>query len=119
MDFAVILQDLVERVPGAAGAIFADWDGEAVGQYAVALPTIEIQIVGAQWGVVWNEMQHALGRARIGRASELVVDGQRGSVIVRQVTPEYYVVLSLKSGVHLATALREVGRVVETLLAEM
>jgi predicted regulator of Ras-like GTPase activity (Roadblock/LC7/MglB family) len=119
MDFTRILQELVERVPGALGAIFADWEGEAVGQFAVALPDLEIKIVGAQWGVVWNEMQRALERARIGRAGELVVDARRGAVIVRQVTAEYFVVLSLRDGSQLAKALIEVGRVVQTLRAEM
>ena len=110
---------MVHAVPGALGAIFADWEGEAVGQFAHDSSDLDIQIFGAQWGVVWNQMQQALSRARLGAADELLVDGEHGAVMVRRVTPEYYVVLSLRRGTHLATAMRELDKIVVTLRAEM
>ncbi|HEX2568880.1 MAG TPA: hypothetical protein VH877_04915 [Polyangia bacterium] len=117
--FTPILQELVERVPGAIGAIFVDWDGEAVSQFATSLPELEIQIVGAQWGVVWTQTLKALRRAGLGGPVELMVDGTNGSVVVRQVTENYYVVLSLRRGTHLAKALSELDRGVAALRAEM
>jgi predicted regulator of Ras-like GTPase activity (Roadblock/LC7/MglB family) len=117
--FAGILQRMVERVPGATGAIFADWEGEPVGEFAPEMPALEIQIFGAQWGVVWAELQRALARAQLGRARELIIDGEHGSVLVRQVTDEYYVVLAVGRDGHLAKALDELSRGVEALRAEM
>jgi len=117
--FADILQRMVERVPGATGAIFADWEGEPVGEFARDLPALEIQIFGAQWGVVWAELQRALERAHLSRARELIIDGDRGSVLVHQVTDEYYVVLAIGRGGHLAKALDELDRGARALRAEM
>ncbi len=117
--FAEILQRMVERVPGATGAIFADWEGEPVGEFARDLPALEIQIFGAQWGVVWAELQRALVRARLDKARELIIHGERGCVLVRQVTDEYYVVLAVGRDGHLAKALDELGRGADALRAEM
>ena len=35
MPFKTLLNSLVERVPGAQGAIIADWEGEAVEQVGI------------------------------------------------------------------------------------
>jgi predicted regulator of Ras-like GTPase activity (Roadblock/LC7/MglB family) len=117
--FAAILQQIVERVPGATGAVFADWDGEAVGEFALDLPQLEIQIVGAQWGIVLTDVQRAFERARLGLAEELIIACERGSMVVRQVTPQYYVVLAVSRDGHLAKAMDELGRGVAALRAEM
>jgi predicted regulator of Ras-like GTPase activity (Roadblock/LC7/MglB family) len=63
--FGDILRELVERVPGAVGAVFADWDGEPVDQFA-HVPPLDIQLVGAHWGVVWSQAAQRLGRHGIG-----------------------------------------------------
>ena len=117
-DFGDILQSMVRKVPGARGAIFVDWEGEPVGQFSFNLPLLDFQIVGAQWGLVWTEVQAALHRAHLGQLQELVVDWVDGSVVVRQVTDHYYVVLLLAKG-NLGTALRELDKSVATLRAEM
>ena len=117
--FAVILKDIVERVPGATGAVFADWEGESVGEFAAELPRLEIQIVGAQWGLVWTEILRSFARANLGHPTELIVDATRGRAVVRKVTEQYYVVLVLGHGAHLGQALLELERGAAALAAEM
>ncbi len=117
--FADILQAIVERIPGAFAAVFADWEGESVGEFAREMETLEIQIMGAQWGVVWADLQRALSRARLGGARELVICGERALVLVRSVSDEYYVVLAVKPDGHLAKAMAELSVGVEALRAEM
>ncbi len=116
--FADILRAMVERVPGALGAIFADWDGEMVDQFA-HIPPLEIQLVGAHWGVVLNQTSRSTSSFGFGLVRELLIEGERGTVLVRSVTDKYYVVLAAKSEVHLATARRELERGAETLRGEM
>ena len=60
--FNDILQRMVESVEGATGAVFVDFEGEAVGEFARDLPQLEIRIVGAQWGVVWAEDSSRRGK---------------------------------------------------------
>src|SRR5262245_34425728 len=110
---------MVDRVPGATAAIFADWEGESVGEFARDLPELEIRIFGAQWGVVWVELQRSFERARLGAAHALIIDGERGSVLVRQVTDQYYVVLAVGRDGHLAKAMDEIERGAAALRAEM
>ena len=117
--FTEILQEMVERVPGAVGAIFADWEGESVGQFAFDMPDIEIQIIGAHWVVVWSAISAALGRCGMGNPTDLHIEAEHSQVLVRRVVEGYYVVLTLRRGTHLATALRELDRGVETLRAEL
>jgi predicted regulator of Ras-like GTPase activity (Roadblock/LC7/MglB family) len=110
------LKSIVERVPGAIGAVFADWDGEPVDQFA-HIPPIDIQIVGAHWGIVWHQATTRL--ACFGAIEELLIEGERAIVLVRAVTAQYFVVLAIRRDAHLATARRELGRGAQTLLGEM
>jgi predicted regulator of Ras-like GTPase activity (Roadblock/LC7/MglB family) len=116
--FGDILQHMVESVPGAIGAVFADWEGEPVDQFA-HIPPIDIQIVGAQWGVVFSGAAESLSRVGAGAVDELWVEGAEAFVFVRRVTPQYYVVLAARRSVHLATALRVLQATARRLLEEM
>jgi predicted regulator of Ras-like GTPase activity (Roadblock/LC7/MglB family) len=116
--FGDILQSIVERVPGAIGAVFADWDGEPVDQFA-HIPPLDIQLVGAHWGVVWSQATARLAGHGLGSVEELVIEGERAVVLVRAVTTQYFVVLAIKRDAHLATARRELARGAQTLLGEM
>ena len=116
--FADILKNLVESVPGALGAIFADWEGEMVDQFA-HIPAIEIQLVGAHWGVVLMQTNQRTEPLGFGRVEELTVEGERATVLIRKVTNEYFVVLTAKHDVHLATARRALQRGADILRGEM
>ena len=116
--FGDILRELVERVPGAVGAVFADWEGEPVDQFA-HIPALDIQLVGAHWGVVWSQAAQRLGRHGIGAIEELLIEGDRATVLVRSVTDGYFVVLATRRDAHLGTARRELLRGAQTLLGEM
>jgi predicted regulator of Ras-like GTPase activity (Roadblock/LC7/MglB family) len=116
--FADILRAMVERVPGAQGAIFADWEGEMVDQFA-HIPALDIQLVGAHWGVVLNQASRSTSGIGFGPVKELVVEGEHNTVLILCVTDKYYVVLTAKSEVHLATARREMERSALILRGEM
>ncbi len=116
--FGDILRAMVERVPGAVGAVFADWEGEPVDQFA-HIPPLDIQLVGAHWGVVWSQASQRLARHGLGAVEELLIEGERATVLVRSVTDRYFVVLATRRDAHLGTARRELARGAETLRGEM
>ena len=116
--FASILQRAVERVPGAVGAIFAAWDGEAVDSFARG-GREELLLLGAHYGVILNHVQSALHLTHFGEAEEMILQHQKLDLIVRAVDPQYYVVLAVGAGAHLATALRAVVVAASALRAEM
>jgi predicted regulator of Ras-like GTPase activity (Roadblock/LC7/MglB family) len=114
--FGEILENMVRRVPGAVGAVFADWEGEPVDQFA-HIPPLDIQLVGAHWGVVWSQASRRL--QSLGAIEELLIEGDRAIVLVRAVTESYFVVLATRCDAHLATALRELERGAGILRSEM
>jgi predicted regulator of Ras-like GTPase activity (Roadblock/LC7/MglB family) len=98
--------------------VFADWDGEPVDQFA-HIPPLDIQLVGAHWGVVWSQAAMRLGKHQLGAVEELLIEGERAIVLVRSVTDKYFVVLATRRDAHLATARRELQRGADTLRGEM
>jgi predicted regulator of Ras-like GTPase activity (Roadblock/LC7/MglB family) len=116
--FGEILQRMVERVPGAVGAVFTDWEGEPVDQFA-HIPPLDIQLVGAHWGIVFLQASERLAKHGLGAVEEFLIEGERATVLVRSVTDKYFVVLATKREAHLATALRELSRTAECLRSEM
>lgn len=116
--FRAILQRAVERVPGAMGAIFADWSGEAVDLFAHRAKD-DLLLLAAHYGVILNHVQSALHLTHFGEAEEIIVHHQKLDLVVRAVDRDYYVVLALGDGSHLATALREVVAAASALRAEM
>jgi predicted regulator of Ras-like GTPase activity (Roadblock/LC7/MglB family) len=117
--FGRILKQLVERVPGAIGAIFADWEGEAIDHFA-HMPSFDMKLVGAHWGVVLGQIDDRFAQRGAGAIEELVIECAEAYILVRPVTAHYYVVLQgTRAGLHLGTARRELDRSAATLIGEM
>ena len=104
--FTEILERAVARVPGALGAIFADWDGEAV-DLAGKADRQDLKLMGAHYGVILNNVQSLLRLFHFGEAVEIVLQHEKVDLCVRAVGDGYYVVMAVSSGGHLASALRE------------
>jgi predicted regulator of Ras-like GTPase activity (Roadblock/LC7/MglB family) len=116
--FTPILQRAVERVPGAIGAIFADWEGEAVDHFGHA-DRDELLVLTAHYGVIFNQLQSALHLFHFGDATEIVVRHDGVELLLRGVRHGYYLVVVASAEVHLATALRELEEAACALRAEM
>jgi predicted regulator of Ras-like GTPase activity (Roadblock/LC7/MglB family) len=116
--FADILRRAVEAAPGAVGAIFAAWDGEAVDSFAPGVKD-QMLIVAAHYGIILRQVQSALHLSHFGEAEEIILQHQKVDLIVRAVDARYYVVVALAAGAHLATALRAARVAAGALRAEM
>jgi predicted regulator of Ras-like GTPase activity (Roadblock/LC7/MglB family) len=116
--FTPILQRAVERTPRALGAIFADWDGEAVDHFS-KVEKFDMLILGAHYGIVLNQVQSALHLFHFGEAEELIFEHERMDLIVRSVGEGYYLLLAISEHGHLGVALREAHVAAEALKREM
>ncbi len=114
--FADILKAVVDRVPGAIGATFVDWEGEAVDQWG-SVPALEMQLAGAHWSIVLNQAGNRL--SPWGAVDEICIEGSSGLVLIRRVTEQYCIVVMARSGAHLAMLRRSVDRGVDGLRREM
>jgi len=73
--FKRILTELVTAVPGASGAILADWEGEAVEQFSF-YDDFEMKLIGAHKGIILNRVREAYADLNVGELQEIVISAQ-------------------------------------------
>jgi predicted regulator of Ras-like GTPase activity (Roadblock/LC7/MglB family) len=117
-EFGEILAELVGGIPGAVGAVFVDWDGEAVDQFG-HIPEFDIRIIGAHWGAILNLIKNLLRNKKLGAPHLIMFSSEKREVLVQSITAEYFVVLSMKRGSHLGHAIKQLEAVVRALRREM
>lgn len=116
--FAKILQELVGHLPGARGAVFLDWEGEAVDAFS-SMSESGIRLFGAHWGIVFKQAKLMFDKLKLGTTSEVLIRLEDLQVIIRRVADDYIVVLSLDADSNLGRALRLMNLAEAKLLAEM
>jgi predicted regulator of Ras-like GTPase activity (Roadblock/LC7/MglB family) len=116
--FSEILEEVVKAVPGARGAIFVDWEGEAVDTFST-IGTTAIKLVGAHWGIVYYQARSALEKQDVGAVEELILTFADQQVIIRRVTDEYMVIMTLQDGGNLGRALGKLDWAITKLREEM
>ena len=118
MPFKKLLTELVERVPGANGAIIADWEGEAVDQVG-CMDDYELKVIGAHKGVILRSLRQVVRRLDGDEPEEIIVTTGRMQTLVFPVTLEYFLVLTLHKGAALGRARFEARRCVAHLRSEI
>ena len=118
MPFKTLLKTLVERVPGAQGAIIADWEGEAVDQVGI-MDDYDLRVIGAHKGVVLHNMRDVVDRLGDDDLREIVITTKLAQTLIMPVTKDYYLVLTLDRSDMLGRALMEARRCVHALYREI
>jgi predicted regulator of Ras-like GTPase activity (Roadblock/LC7/MglB family) len=103
--FKRLLTELVEAVPGASGAILADWEGEAVEQHAQVDP-FEMKVTAAHWGILLTRLKGLQEKYSTGRVQQSMITTDRQQVIVGAVGDDYTLVLTLSRDALTFLALR-------------
>ncbi len=114
--FTAALREVVARVPGARGAVFLDFEGEAVDEFA-DVPTMEIHLVGAHLGIILALVREQSGR--IGAPVEMIIEAARATLLIRAIDSRYLVVLDAAPDAQVGLMSRELGRAVDELRAQM
>ncbi|TMB06774.1 MAG: hypothetical protein E6J64_07370 [Deltaproteobacteria bacterium] len=106
MSFRPALRELVLRAPGARGAVFCDGEGESV-ELVLAEPPpagcdglseYDLQLTGAQVASAWLHLHVGSVERGAGRAVELQLRCDKGSLLCRVLREDYYLVLLLAPG---------------------
>jgi predicted regulator of Ras-like GTPase activity (Roadblock/LC7/MglB family) len=118
MPFKKVLSDLLENVPGAMGAIIADWEGEAVDHLA-RMDDFQLKLLGAHKGIILNNLRSVLGRLGDGDLREIIVTTEKYHTLILPLTLEYFLVLTLEREEVLGRALLEARRCVGLLRDEI
>ncbi|MHB8709234.1 MAG: roadblock/LC7 domain-containing protein [Desulfuromonadales bacterium] len=118
MSFKELLGQLVASVPGAQGAILADWEGEAVDQVGL-MDDYELKIIGAHKGVILHNMREVVARLGDDLLSEIIITTTGAQTLVLPVTDDYFLVLTLDRSDSLGRALFEARRCTQALQKEI
>jgi len=116
--FKELLKDIVDGLPGAAGAILADWEGESV-DFFFRGPDYDIKLLGAHHGILLNLAKEASDNNGLGDIRALMVSMGEHRVVVQPLKDGYYLVLLLDRGANGGQALRVAGIAATRLIEEI
>lgn len=94
MPFKRMLEELVQSIPEATGAILADWEGEAVEQCCRG-DVFELKVIAAHKGVLLNLIKELHASIAVGTPTEAVITTTEQHVIVGPVGPDYALVVTV------------------------
>ncbi len=114
MPFKYLLQEMLDQLPGAVGAIIADWEGEAVDQVA-RLDDFEIKVLGAHKGIILSRLREALQRLDGGDLEEVLICFDQGKTLIAPLNEDYFLVLTVEPQVMAGKAAFVMRRCVEQL----
>jgi predicted regulator of Ras-like GTPase activity (Roadblock/LC7/MglB family) len=92
--FKSLLIKLVEGVPGANGAILADWEGEAVEQHCQGDP-FQMKVTAAHWGILLSRLKGLQEQYATGPVLQGVITTDEQHVILGAVGDDYTLVLTM------------------------
>ena len=118
MPFKALLTGMMERVPGAQGAIIADWEGEAVDQVGL-MDDYDLKLIGAYKGVILTNLRDVAKRLNNDQLKEIIITTERAQMLVLPVTLEYFLVFTLNRSDVLGRALFEARRCIQALQKEI
>ncbi|MCF6178657.1 MAG: roadblock/LC7 domain-containing protein [Geopsychrobacter sp.] len=118
MPFKNHLQKMLDRLPGALGAIIADWEGEAVDQVA-KMDDYEIKVFGAHKGIILTRLREALQRLDGGDLEEVLIHYEHAKALIVPLSEDYFLVLTVGPEVMVGKAAFEVRRCAEQLRLEI
>ena len=116
--FEEMLQQLVRAVPGATGAIFADWEGECVAYYCL-YDEYELKVIAAHKGIIMTHMRDIHDQLAPGEMQEAVITTESQHVITGAITRDYSLVMTMARDGVLGRALYHFRKTVAGLRKEI
>lgn len=94
--FNEILQRIVDETNGALGAILMGYDGIAIDQYFKPRKGLDLSLVAVEYSNVLKEIRRTAEILDTGAMEEVVVKTERLMVVIRTLTDEYFIALTLE-----------------------
>ncbi|WP_305044336.1 roadblock/LC7 domain-containing protein [Geoalkalibacter sp.] len=94
--FTEALRTLVEQTPGGIGAVLMGYDGIAVEHYALPVDDVDLGLVAVEYANVLKEIKKATDILQTGELDEVAILTGGYQVLIRTLTPDYFLGLTLK-----------------------
>lgn len=93
--FAEILKGIVEETAGGVGAVLMGYDGIAIEQNFKPREGVDLQMMAVEYANVLKEIKHTAAILNTGDLEEVSIKTGRFYVVIRTLTEEYFVALTL------------------------
>ncbi len=93
--FKEILQRIVEGTGGGVGAVLMGYDGIAIDQYFQPVDGVDLQLIAVEYSNVLKEIKKTAEILNTGDMEEVSIGTERFYVLVRTLSDEYFVALTL------------------------
>ena len=94
--FNKILASIVEESGGGVGAVLMGYDGIAIDQYFAAGEQIDLQMIAVEYANVLKEIRKTAQILNVGDMEEVAIKTDRFHIVVRIITPDYFVAMTLR-----------------------
>lgn len=119
MPFKAILKNLVEKTPGATGAILLDWEGEAVAYFSTSLD-LDLPIIGAHKGIILNLTRDALlNLNQTNSIKTIAISTELARIALATVKEGYYLIVTVEKSKPLGKAFFESRIAIKEIEREM
>ena len=102
--FQDVLKDVVDSSDGGVASLVMDLDGIALDHYTRDDAKFDIQMIGIELSVVIKGVQQAASMLEAGSTQEVSIVSDELTTLVRMVTDQYFVALSLIPGANIGKA---------------
>jgi predicted regulator of Ras-like GTPase activity (Roadblock/LC7/MglB family) len=94
--FGEILRGIVEGTGGGIGAVLMGYDGIAVEHYFKPCDGVDLHLVAVEYANALKEIRKAAEVLNTGPMEEVAIKTVRFHVVIRTVTDDYFVALTLQ-----------------------
>lgn len=88
------LQSIVDKIPGAKGAILMGFDGIAVEQYE-GEAGVDIEGIATEFSFRFVELLKAAKALDLGALTDITIKAERGTLLVRCLSEEFFTIVLL------------------------
>lgn len=93
--FQEVLKEVVERTEGGVAGLLMGFDGIPIDQYIRNDSGASVETVGMEYSVILKEIKKAAEMLDAGAAQEVSIKAERLITVIRMVSDEYFVAMTL------------------------
>ena len=113
------LRAIVDGSDGGIASLLMDSSGIALESYSKDDAAFDMNMVGIEFSVVVNSIKRATEMLEAGEAREVAVNTERMTTIIRMLSEEYFLALTIKPDANLGKARYLMRTAAPKLLAEL
>lgn len=119
MSFDKLLEQLVDSVYGARGAVFLDHDGEVVQHYLAHKSVAELDLIGAYQGITLTTCRKFSDEVDMGTIEFMICQYKEATCLIKTLNEGYFVLLALSPQGNIGQAMHTLREMAKELNSEM